>query len=126
MITRCTRAIRRAVAVHSQWCSTWALRISAADGNLAEVLQEIDKDWAELEAVDEHGNTPLLLAVMRNQIATVKALITRGADLTALNHEGHSAVDLCHHSSSLSKLLHEAVRHSSAKNEGGGFRGNAD
>ena len=49
---------------------------------------------ADLDAVDERGNTPLHIAVMYRQGATADYLIAEGASIDAVNADGKTPLDL--------------------------------
>ncbi len=65
------------------------------------------KNGADLEAINEQGCTPLLLAVLYGHAATVSHLLYRGANVHATTPKGETAVSLAaiNGHSSVVKLL---------------------
>jgi ankyrin repeat protein len=47
---------------------------------------------ADVDARDQFGRTRLMLAAARNDLATVKALLAKGADVNATNADGYTAL----------------------------------
>jgi ankyrin repeat protein len=63
----------------------------AHDGNIKELEGEAKKG-VPIDVLDDHGNTPLLLATANGQLKTVQWLRDNGASLTAKNIYGHTAL----------------------------------
>ncbi|MBK6419315.1 MAG: ankyrin repeat domain-containing protein [Ignavibacteria bacterium] len=71
----------------------WILH-RAASSNAGNAMQSI-AHLADVDVIDERGNTPLHIAAMCGNITAVKKLIEAGADPTARNHNGDTPLDLC-------------------------------
>lgn len=63
------------------------LHHAARDGDVAEAKAEIDSG-AEINGLDENGETPLTLAILNGQSAATAFLLERGADIEARNRGG--------------------------------------
>ena len=70
--------------------------------NICELLIEKSKEQLDSKDGEPHilksnsyGNTPLHAAVRSGSVDTVRLLIDNGADLSAINHVGSSALHLC-------------------------------
>ena len=73
--------------------------LSAADsGKIAEVKAALAQH-ANINALNEFGSTPLIIAVGNADIPLIKLLIARGADLHIKNNEGDTALTLAGHQS---------------------------
>ena len=58
------------------------------------VLKYLVINGADIDAVDNDGNTPLMLAASRNRYDTVEMLAQKGADLFTCNKQGYNALHL--------------------------------
>ena len=67
-----------------------SIHIAVIDGNIEAVKQHLDAD-ADVNALDDEGNTPLHHAVYNDQTEIIRLLIDKGADVNgkrkAANHE---------------------------------------
>ncbi|MDR3231868.1 MAG: ankyrin repeat domain-containing protein, partial [Synergistaceae bacterium] len=61
------------------------------DGTPTEV-EEALAGWADVNASDEHGLTPLMLAVSLNRPEIVEVLLRSGADVDATDEDGWTAL----------------------------------
>lgn len=68
-----------------------ALREAARTGNTAQ-LERLVAQGAPVNAPDEAGRTPLMLAVMNNHTATVQRLLALGANPALTDREGLNAL----------------------------------
>ncbi len=71
--------------------------LSAAEkGDIAEVesILGYDSSLAALEAKDEMGNTPLILAASKNHTQIIKLLFQHGANLEAAGNSGYTALNV--------------------------------
>lgn len=85
------------------WADVDADLLSAADSaNVAKVKAAL-KQHANINALDEFGNTPLILAVGNADTPLIKLLIAHRADLEIKNNEGDSALTLAGHESVVGK-----------------------
>mmetsp|Transcript_66150 Transcript_66150/g.196882 ORF Transcript_66150/g.196882 Transcript_66150/m.196882 type:complete len:168 (+) Transcript_66150:101-604(+) len=80
-------------------CATWqrtSLMIAARHGQLDVIVRALETSCSQpqLDVVDEHGNTALMIAAREGHAKVVDALIGAGADLDVRNSEGKSAADL--------------------------------
>jgi hypothetical protein len=66
-----------------------ALRLAAASGDRAQTALLLDQG-AALDAPDELGRTPLMLAVMQNRLDVARLLLDRGADPSVADNSGHT------------------------------------
>ena len=69
-----------------------ALHYCAENQNLNCIEQIIEADPDLLNQTDEEGYTPLHLAVISGNSSIVKFLISKGADVNAVDNEKHSAI----------------------------------
>lgn len=77
----------------SGWdCYPYELLVAAEQGDAASACRELDAGEA-LDGRDNHGNTPLLLALTYRHQALARLLLERGADVRARNRYGKSVVD---------------------------------
>jgi hypothetical protein len=65
------------------------LQSAVAQGDLAQAASLLDQG-AVIDAQDEAGRTPLMLAVTEDKIELVRLLLARGADPNAADHTGHT------------------------------------
>src|SRR5690242_10167994 len=56
-------------------------------GDSRQIRAALDQG-ASVNARDEHGNTPLMLAAVYGDVAEMKLLLDRGAEVNAVNAEG--------------------------------------
>ncbi|CAK8690875.1 unnamed protein product [Clavelina lepadiformis] len=73
-------------------------------GQVDAVKEMISSDLAVLDTFDNHGNTALHHAAMRDQRSMAVVLMQNGANPNAVNKDDEKAVDLCH-SKQMRKLL---------------------
>jgi hypothetical protein len=66
-----------------------SLQSAAAQGDVAQATSLLDQG-AVIDARDEAGRTPLLLAVTQNRLEIVRLLLARGADPNAADNAGHT------------------------------------
>jgi ankyrin repeat protein len=66
-----------------------SIQSSAALGDVTQTAALLDQG-APVDAPDEMGRTPLMLAVMQNRPAVVRLLLARGADPNAADNTGHT------------------------------------
>lgn len=71
---------------------------AAGRGDLEAVVAALDGDPSRIESKDNHGRTPLLVAVRAGQIGVVRQLLERGADANAEGANGRPLRDALHHS----------------------------
>eukprot|EP00658_Telonema_sp_P-2_P074207 TRINITY_DN6339_c0_g1_i5.p1 TRINITY_DN6339_c0_g1~~TRINITY_DN6339_c0_g1_i5.p1 ORF type:complete len:446 (+),score=49.88 TRINITY_DN6339_c0_g1_i5:316-1653(+) len=67
-----------------------ALQLAASHSHL-QTAQYLVNTGARVEHKDCHGNTALLLAVVAGTVPLTAFLLNHGADLLAINHQGHDA-----------------------------------
>jgi hypothetical protein len=65
------------------------LQSAAAQGDVAQATSLLDQG-AVIDARDEAGRTPLMLAVTQGQLEIVRLLLARGADPNAADNAGHT------------------------------------
>jgi len=65
------------------------LQSAAARGDVAQATSLLDQG-AVIDARDEAGRTPLMLAVTQGQLEIVRLLLARGADPNAADNAGHT------------------------------------
>lgn len=70
-----------------------ALIHCAADYGQTEVLEFLIANGANVNAKDKHGITPLLNAIFEGHTASVKLLLSKGADKTVKAPSGESALE---------------------------------
>eukprot|EP00434_Breviolum_minutum_P023291 symbB.v1.2.020545.t1/scaffold1731.1/size134469/2 len=80
-------------------CATWqrtALMIAARHGQDDVVIRALETSCTQpqLDVVDEHGNTAVMIAAREGHKKVVEALIAAGADLSLQNVDGQTAADL--------------------------------
>jgi hypothetical protein len=66
----------------------------APTGMLAAVKYLIDELHADPNAKDHEGNTALHNAAARGDVEMIKYLVSKGADVTAVNREGKTTADM--------------------------------
>jgi hypothetical protein len=66
-----------------------ALQSAAASGDAAQTTVLLNQG-AALDARDDHGRTPLMLAVMQGRLDVVRLLLNRGADPSIADGTGHT------------------------------------
>jgi len=66
----------------------------APGGMLAAVKYLVDELGADVNARDHEGNTAVHHAASRGDTEMVRYLVTKGADVTAVNREGQTTVDM--------------------------------
>jgi ankyrin repeat protein len=82
-----------------------------------ELCESLLEHSAKIDAMDKDGNQTLHLACEQMNVETGNLLVSYGADVLAINSNGHSPLYLLKKSISLSKIvekepvLHFAVRH---------------
>ncbi len=76
------------------WSFTANSHRYAPTGMLAAVRYLVDELHADVNARDADGNTPLHNAASRGDNDMVKFLVSKGADVTALNRKGQTVADM--------------------------------
>jgi ankyrin repeat protein len=66
----------------------------AATGFLPAIKYLVEELHADVNAVDHEGNTAVHLAASRGDTASILYLVSKGADVTRVNREGKTTVDL--------------------------------
>jgi ankyrin repeat protein len=66
----------------------------APSGMLAAVKYLVEELHADVNARDHEGNTPLHNAAARGDVEMIKYLVSKGADVTAVNREGKTTADM--------------------------------
>jgi hypothetical protein len=66
----------------------------APSGMMAAVKYLVEELHADVNARDHEGNTPLHNAAARGDVDMIKYLVSKGADVTAVNREGKTTADL--------------------------------
>jgi hypothetical protein len=86
-----------------------ALRSAAASGDTAQTALLLDQG-AALDARDELGRTPLMLAVMQNRPDVARLLLDRGADPNLTDNSGHTPLQQAKqaHLSEMAAMLERA------------------
>ncbi|MBX7224329.1 MAG: ankyrin repeat domain-containing protein [Blastocatellia bacterium] len=74
--------------------TTTALHKAVADGNVKDIATLIRTKKALVNAKDENGKTPLMLAAEKNDVETVRLLLQNGADKGAADKDDNTALDL--------------------------------
>ena len=64
-------------------------------GKVEEVMEQID-DYADIDVVNQHGNSALHNAVRKGHTKVVKLLLENGADLKIRNAKGKTPIDLAY------------------------------
>ncbi|PAA71750.1 hypothetical protein BOX15_Mlig002250g2 [Macrostomum lignano] len=73
--------------------SLTALHLAAHEGH-TDVIRELLRRGAEIDATDEDGDTPLISAVINKKQEPVELLIEKGANVAHINNKGHTAADI--------------------------------
>ena len=90
-------------------CLHFACDGSDKEFNRKELVNSLLNKKAELEVKDAKGNTPLLTAAGTGVSDLVKLLISRRADVNAVNYRGLGALQRAgNHSSDVARILKEA------------------
>ncbi|KAM6931235.1 histone-lysine N-methyltransferase EHMT1-like [Xenentodon cancila] len=71
-------------------CLHWAALVGCDD-----IAQSLLEARCNLDAVNIHGDTPLHVAARENHLECVMLFLSRGADVTQKNKEGHTPLDSC-------------------------------
>jgi ankyrin repeat protein len=66
----------------------------APSGMMAAVTYLIEELGADVNAADHEGNTALHQAAARGDVAMIEYLVSKGADVTRVNREGHTTADM--------------------------------
>jgi ankyrin repeat protein len=66
----------------------------APTGFLPAIKYLVDEVGADVNAADHEGNTPLHLCASRGDNECIKYLVSKGADVTRVNREGNTTVDM--------------------------------
>jgi hypothetical protein len=82
-------ADRAARARNAPALTPTTLQSAAALGNVTQAVALLDQGVA-VDARDELGRTPLMLAVMQDRLEVVRLLLTRGADPNAADNTGRT------------------------------------
>jgi hypothetical protein len=72
------------------------LLTAARNGNLAGCIDALDFHDAEVDCLDEHGNTPLLLAAQQGAKPLCKELLRRAANINHQNYAGCTVLHYAH------------------------------
>lgn len=75
---------------HQEDIAVTDLIAAARTGTIAEVKRELSRG-AYVDCVDDEFNTPLMHSVVRNENASAKLLVARGADVRAKNRRNETA-----------------------------------
>jgi hypothetical protein len=92
------------------------LQSAAAQGDVAQATSLLDQG-AVIDARDEAGRTPLMLAVIQGQLEVVRLLLARGADPNAADNAGHTPLQQARQQNSreIAALLEGSERARSAR-----------
>jgi hypothetical protein len=92
------------------------LQSAAAQGDVVQATSLLDQG-AVIDARDEAGRTPLMLAVTQGQIEVVRLLLARGADPNAADNAGHTPLQQARQQNSreIAALLEASQRARSAR-----------
>nr|CAB3244689.1 fibronectin type 3 and ankyrin repeat domains protein 1 [Phallusia mammillata] len=77
----------------SEW--TPLMRCAALSGNV-KVATVLIKAGSAIDAVDNKGNTPLMIAALNGHLALVELLVSSGANLLAKSKHGKTALEMAH------------------------------
>lgn len=75
---------------HSVESSPKVIQSDRIDDKITECVQLLIKAGADIEAPDSYGNTPLMCAILNNQLQTVDLLLKNGANYNAINRNAVS------------------------------------
>ncbi|KAH3745065.1 gamma-secretase-activating protein [Pelomyxa schiedti] len=64
----------------------------SSEGDVARVIEFLDKEGAEVDATDDEDRTPLLWAADRGHLNLVKELLRRGANVNHQDSDGQTAL----------------------------------
>jgi Ankyrin repeats (3 copies) len=92
------------------------LQSAAARGDVAQANSLLNQG-AAIDARDEAGRTPLMLAVTQGKLEIVRLLLARGADPNAADNAGHTPLQQARQQNSreITALLEESQRAKSAR-----------
>ncbi|KAJ8966249.1 hypothetical protein NQ314_003664 [Rhamnusium bicolor] len=83
---------------------------TAVSNNNLEVVRMLVEGGAMLNARDDQGHTPLMLACSRKNLAIARYLITHGSDVNAASHiDGKTALHICVQDVRETKSVHQLV-----------------
>src|SRR6187551_2802498 len=85
LCTVCLLALRSAFAGPSTISSEFFTALRNGD---ARAIRATLDNGSKIDAHDEHGNTPLMLAAVYGDVASMKVLLERGAQINVTNAEG--------------------------------------
>src|SRR5436305_12620664 len=85
LCTVCLLALRTAFAEPSTIPTGFFTALRNGD---ARAIRAALDNGASVNAHDEHGNTPLMLAAVYGDVASMKVLLERGAPINSTNAEG--------------------------------------
>ena len=86
--------IQVGVDVNGRMTRNWTPLMVAAKYGHTEVMDLLIKNKAEIDLLDQDGNSALILAVTSNQVEAVKLLLQRNADALIVNNKGLNAVQI--------------------------------
>jgi ankyrin repeat protein len=87
----------------AEYAAYTGLHAAAAQGRASEI-EDLLKAGGDLEARDDNGRTPLLVAAYRRDIAVAQALLEAGANPNALDNQSYDAVTIAAVSNDLAML----------------------
>jgi hypothetical protein len=102
----------------NQYEADEALLAASAKGDLVGIEGSLH-GGANINARDEEGRTPIMLAILKRQFQAVQLLVGRGADVNLRNRDGMTALQIA---SSLPSGAHE-TNTESIRNYLGGLKG---
>jgi len=110
-----TADVLNALKDHPEWATSTdpqgrsLLHVAAQTGQRDVVAALVERPEFDLKLKDSEGNAPLALAAREGQADVVAFLILRGADVTAANAEGHTALDLAATAAQAATLPHSPM-----------------